>query len=81
MEYFCLSVGKYFAEISDVAEYKQGSAVAGTKAEISFRKPSFDFVIYLDGKQTSDYRTEGDRVIVTFAFRSAKVEIRERSSR
>lgn len=79
--YYDLSVGKYFAEISDVAEYKEGSAVAGTKAEISFRKPSFDFVIYLDGKQTSDYRTEGDRVIVTFAFRSAKVEIRERSSR
>lgn len=78
--YYDLSVGKYFAQISDVAEYKNGSAVAGTKAEITFKKPSFDFVIYLDGKQTSDYRIEGDKVIVTFAFRSAKVEIRERSA-
>ncbi len=78
--YYDLSIGKYFAQISDVAEYKKGSAVVGTKAEISFKKPSFDFVIYLDGEQTSDYRIEGDKVIVTFAFRSAKVEIRERSS-
>lgn len=74
--YYDLSIGKYFAQISGVEGYRENANIAGAKVSFTFKKPSFQFKIYLDDEEITDYRIENDNLIVTVAFRDAKVEIK-----
>lgn len=75
--YYDLSIGHYFVEISNILEYKNGSGSENAEIRIVFDKPSFDFKLYLDDKETSDYVISGDQLVITIPFEDIKVEIKK----
>lgn len=77
--YYDLSIGRYFAQISGVEDYRSGSAVADAKVQFTFEKPSFEFEFYLDGQKSDDYAIENNRIVVSVPFRATKAEIKAKA--
>ena len=73
--YYDLSAGQFFVQISAVSDYRENAVDA--KIEIRMQKPSFDFKILLNGEETSDYRIDGDRIVVRADFADVKAEIKK----
>lgn len=75
--YYDLSIGHYFVEISDILEYRDGSGSENAKIEIVFAKPNFNFKLYVNDVETSDFIIDENQLSVSVPFDDVKVEIKK----
>lgn len=73
--YYDVAIGKYFAQIADVAEYSEGSG-REAKVRLSVREPNFGYEVYLNGEKTENYTVENGRIVYTGAFGNVTLEVK-----
>ena len=53
-----------------------GAVHKDTRVELRFVKPSGNYKVYVDGKETTDFTVEGKYVVVSVALTNVKVEVK-----
>ena len=75
--YYDVSIGKYFLQISGVTEYSAGSAQEDELyLTATFPIPSFDYAVYMNGTKVNSYMEIGNQVQIMVPFGNVKLEIK-----